>query len=114
MKQAEHAVQTFRDIILALGGKVLGPSGSRRRISADQQIEKGGRVIHEVGGAMMGSDPKKSVTNQFGQTWDVPNIYMTDGATFCSSPDKNPTVTIMALAWRSGEHMLAEMKKGTF
>lgn len=114
MRQADHMAQTFRDIITAMGGKVLGPSGSRRRISEDQMIEKGGRVIHELGGARMGKDPLKSVTNQWCQTWDVPNLYLTDGASFVSSPDKNPTVTIMALAWRAAEHLLAEMKKGSF
>ncbi|MEI6108307.1 MAG: GMC oxidoreductase, partial [Opitutae bacterium] len=114
IRQAEHAEKTFHDIISALGGKVLGRGGSRKRVGPDQAIEKGGRVIHEVGGAIMGHDPAQSVTNQFGQTWDVPNLYLTDGATFPSSSDKNPTITIMALAWRAGEHMLAEMKKGSF
>lgn len=114
MRQADHMDQTFKDIISAMGGKVLGRSASRRRINEHSPIEKGGRVIHEVGGAIMGTDPTKSVANQWCQTWDVPNLYLTDGAPFCSSSDKNPTITIMALAWRAGEHMLAEMKKGSF
>jgi choline dehydrogenase-like flavoprotein len=114
IRQAEHAEKTFREIISALGGKVLGRGGSRKRVGPDQAIEKGGRVIHEVGGAIMGGDPAKAVTNQYCQTWDVPNLYLTDGATFPSSSDKNPTITILALAWRAGEHMLAEMKKGSF
>ena len=113
LKQAEHMTQTFSDIIAALGGKVLGPADARQR-TGRQMIEKGGRVIHEVGGAMMGADPKRSVTNRWSQTWDVPNLYVTDGATFPGNADKNPTITIMALAWRAGEHMLAEMKKGSF
>ena len=114
VKQAEHAERTFHDIISAMGGKVLGRGGNRKRVGADAAIEKGGRVIHEVGGAIMGTSPANSVTNQYGQTWDVPNLYLTDGATFPSSSDKNPTITIMALAWRAGEHLLAEMKKGSF
>lgn len=67
---------------------------------------------HEVGGARMGDSPKTSVTNSFGQTWDVPNLFLGDGATFCSNADKNPTLTIMALAWRMGDYLIGEMKKG--
>ena len=75
-------------------------------------IEPGGKIIHEVGGAIMGSDPRKSVTNQWCQTWDVKNLFLTDGAPFCSNADKNPTLTIMALAWRASDYLLAGLKKG--
>jgi choline dehydrogenase-like flavoprotein len=111
-KQAEHMEQTFKDIVAAMGGKVLGRSGARVRISENSPIEKGGRVIHEVGGAIMGESPRNSVTNQWGQTWDVPNLYLTDGAPFPSNADKNPTITIMALAWRAAERILGELKRG--
>jgi choline dehydrogenase-like flavoprotein len=75
-------------------------------------IEAPGSIIHEVGGAIMGTDRRKSVTNQWCQTWDVPNLFLTDGAPFCSNADKNPTLTIMALAWRAADYMLDEMRKG--
>lgn len=114
LKQAIHMEKTFTEIVRAMGGVVLGRNANRKRASESSPIEKGGRIIHEVGGAIMGADAKKSVTNQWGQTWDVPNLYLTDGAPFVGNADKNPTLTIMALAWRAGEHMLAEMKKGSF
>ena len=60
----------------------------------------------------MGSDPKKSVTNQWHQTWDVKNLFLNDGAPFCSNADKNPTLTIMALAWRASDYLIGEMKRG--
>jgi choline dehydrogenase-like flavoprotein len=60
----------------------------------------------------MGENRRKSVTNQFGATWDVPNLYLTDGAPFVSNADKNPTLTLMALAWRSADHLVGEMAKG--
>lgn len=75
-------------------------------------IYKPGRTIHEVGEAIMGADRNQGVTNPFSQTWDVPNLFITDGAPFCSNADKNPTLTIMALAWRSADFMMEEMKKG--
>ncbi len=110
-RQSEHMVQTFADLISAMGGKVLGSDSSRKR-AGDLVIEKGGRVIHEVGGAIMGADARTSVTDQWCRTWDVKNLYLTDGAPFASLSDKNPTITILALAWRSAEHLLAEMKRG--
>jgi choline dehydrogenase-like flavoprotein len=114
LKQAEHMENTFKEIVAAMGGKVLGRNANRKRINDKAVIEKGGRVIHEVGGAIMGADAKKSVTNQWCQTWDVPNLYLTDGAPFAGNADKNPTLTIMAVAWRASDHILAEMKKGSF
>ena len=108
LRQVTHQQKTFAELIEALGGK------TRERPQADplKAIRPGGNVKHEVGGALMGSDPKKSVTNPFGQTWDVKNIIMADGAPFCSNADKNPTLTIMALAWRTCDHLLEEMAKG--
>ena len=60
----------------------------------------------------MGNDPSTSVANQYSQTHEVSNLFLTDGAPFCSNADKNPTLTIMALAWRSADYMMDEMKKG--
>jgi choline dehydrogenase-like flavoprotein len=42
----------------------------------------------------------------------VNNLFVTDGACFVTNPDKNPTLTIMALSWRASEYLLAEAKKG--
>jgi choline dehydrogenase-like flavoprotein len=51
------------------------------------------------------------VTNSYGQCWDMKNLFITDGATLCSNADKNPTLTIMALAWRASDHMLTLMRR---
>jgi choline dehydrogenase-like flavoprotein len=60
----------------------------------------------------MGADPGASVTNRWSQTHDVGNLFIADGATFASNSDKNPTLTIMALAWRAADRIVAEMKRG--
>jgi choline dehydrogenase-like flavoprotein len=90
-----------------MGGK------TRRPVQADgaKAIAPGGSIIHEVGGTIMGSDAKTSVTNQWCQTWDVNNLFVTDGAVFASNADKNPTLTIMALAWRAADHILERMRR---
>jgi len=71
-----------------------------------------GDSIHEMGTCRMGSDPKSSVLNRFQQAHDVKNLFVVDAASFTSGSHKNPTLTIMALAWRTGDYIVEEMKKG--
>lgn len=71
-----------------------------------------GRVRHEVGIARMGANPKTSVLNQFQQSHDIPNLFVTDASGFPSNPCQNPTLTIMALCVRSCDHLMAELKRG--
>ena len=106
-RQAAHMQRTFGEIIEAMGGRMKDP------VIADgaKAIAPGGSIIHEVGGAIMGDDARRSVTNRWGQTWDVPNLFITDGAVFASNADKNPTLTIMALAWRTADHILDRMTR---
>ena len=49
---------------------------------------------------------------QFQQTWDVDNLFVMDAAGFTSGGCQNPTLTIMALAVRSTDFLLEEMKRG--
>jgi choline dehydrogenase-like flavoprotein len=100
-RQAAHMQQTFANLITAMGGRLRTPPQK----DGAKAIDQGGKIIHEVGGTIMGSDPRKSVTNQWGQTWEVKNLFVTDGAPFASNADKNPTLTIMALAWRSSDRL---------
>jgi choline dehydrogenase-like flavoprotein len=106
-RQAAHMQRTFAAIIEEMGGKVLG----KPELDGRKAIAPGGFIIHEIGGAIMGADPRTSVVNQWLQSWDVKNLFITDGAPFPSNADKNPTLTIMALAWRSADYMLQAMKR---
>ena len=72
----------------------------------------GGTIIHEVGTTCIGAEPKNSVLNQWCQAWEVPNLFVTDGGPFVSNADKNPTLTIMALAMRSSSWLAEELRKG--
>jgi choline dehydrogenase-like flavoprotein len=65
-----------------------------------------------MGGARMGTDPKASVLNSFQQTHDIPNLLVMDASGFPSGGCQNPTLTIMALAVRSTDHLMGEMKRG--
>src|SRR6185503_950509 len=76
------------------------------------QLGAGGGIIHEVGCVRMGTDPGNSVVNRFCQVHEVPNVFSADGGPFASHGDKNPTHTIIALAWRTAEYLAEEMRKG--
>jgi choline dehydrogenase-like flavoprotein len=71
-----------------------------------------GYGIHEMGGARMGSDPKSSVLNAYQQAHDVTNLFVMDASGFPSGGCQNPTLTIMALAVRSTDYLMEEMKRG--
>jgi choline dehydrogenase-like flavoprotein len=80
-------------------------------IRVNREILCEGWSIHELGTARMGTDPKTSVTNAFGQTHDVKNLFIVDGSTFVSAGCQNPTWTILALAWRACDHIVEQGKK---
>ena len=103
IKQAEHMQNTFAELLEGMGGKATPLKG-------EAAIKKPGEIIHEVGTARMGDKASESVTNQYCQTWDVKNLFLMDGSVLPSNPDKNPTLTILALAWRSCEWLMGEMK----
>lgn len=71
-----------------------------------------GNCCHEMGTARMGNDPSKSVVDKWCQTHDVPNLYIFDGSFFPTSTGVNPTLTIMANAWRCTERIIDVRGKG--
>jgi choline dehydrogenase-like flavoprotein len=71
-----------------------------------------GNTNHEMGTARMGRDPTTSVLNGWNQTWDVPNVFVTDGACMASSGNQNPSLTYMALTARACHYAADAMKRG--
>jgi choline dehydrogenase-like flavoprotein len=103
LRQAAHMKMTFSAVIESMGGKIKGAPSQSAALQ---------NLTHEVGGARMGTSARHSVTNAWGQTWDVPNLFVVDGAVFCSSAEKNPTLTILAFAWRTADFILEELAHG--
>jgi choline dehydrogenase-like flavoprotein len=58
----------------------------------------------------MGRDPKHSVLNSFNQCHDVDNLFVTDGASFCSTAVQNPSLTFMAITVRAVDYCVKKMK----
>lgn len=70
-----------------------------------------GAMVHEVGTARMGADPGSSFCNNYAQSWEVPNLFVPDGACWTTSAYQNPTLTMMALAARTA-HFVADALAG--
>ena len=60
----------------------------------------------------MGSDPRASVINTDHRTHDVPNLFLCDGSSMVTGGRGQPTMTIMALAFRAGERISSLAKRG--
>lgn len=106
LKQVEHGLKTAKAILETMGATV------GELPAAEDAIKKGGEIIHEVGTTRMGSSSKDSVTNQWGQSWDCPNLFVMDGGVFASNPHKNCTLTIMTLAMRNSDWLAKQLKAG--
>jgi len=110
VKMAKDMQQTMKAIVEAAGGTYL----TRTQTSGQNPygIMLGGEIIHELGTARMGNSPTTSVLNGFCQAHEAKNVFVTDGACFVTNPDKNPTLTILALSWRASEYLLDQAKRG--
>jgi choline dehydrogenase-like flavoprotein len=107
--QIRHMQQTFRALIEEMGGTVSSPMPTKEQ---GYGIAAGGQIIHELGCTQMGSDPKKSVLDANCAAHDCRNLFVADGGPFVTQADKNPTWTILALAWRTSDYIAQQRKAG--
>ncbi|MEX0821360.1 MAG: GMC family oxidoreductase [Rhodothermales bacterium] len=107
--QVRHAQESARELVRAMGGEVLNPMPSREE---GYGILAPGRIIHEVGTVRMGDDPAEAPLNAYCQAHDAKNVFVADGAPFVSQAHKNTTWTILAMAWRTSEHIVELRDEG--
>jgi len=108
-QQVKHMQETFRALIAEMGGE---PRSSMPTAERGYGISSGGSIIHELGTIRMGSNPSTSVLNPRCQAHDVKNLFVADGGPFVTQADKNPTWTILALAWRTADYIVEQRKAG--
>jgi choline dehydrogenase-like flavoprotein len=60
----------------------------------------------------MGEDPHRSVVNTYGQTHDIPNLFVTDTSVFPTGGGANITLTAMAIALRAADYIVQQAKAG--
>lgn len=73
-----------------------------------QEVVEEPRYAHLVGGARMGKDPRTSVTDSFGRTHDIANLFVCDGSLLPTQGSANPGLTIQALAARTADYLISE------
>lgn len=104
-KMTTHMADTVEEMVKAAGGVLV----NYRR----GELEGNGTAIHEHGTCRMGADTKRSALNAFNQMHEVRNVFVVDGSAFPTATEKNPTLTILAMSWRSTDHLAEEIKRGT-
>ena len=106
--QARHMQDTMEELLESSGGVLLGEKPGEEE---NYGLTKPGEIIHEVGTTRMGAERATSVTNEFCQLHDASNVFIADAGPFVSQADKNPTWTILALAWRTSDYIVDQMSK---
>ncbi|MGK0418709.1 MAG: choline dehydrogenase-like flavoprotein [Halopseudomonas sp.] len=101
----------IRADITSQGEEMLKRAGAVGVHSFDSEMP-GGAAIHEMGTARMGNDPTQSVLNRWNQAHDVPNLFVTDGASMTSASSVNPSLTFMALTARAVDYAVKQLQAG--
>jgi len=101
LKMFQHAKQTSAAVLHSAGGVLE---------YAAEEPESPGYSLHETGTCRMGDDARKFVTNRFGQTHDVGNLYVCDASVFLNSTDKTTTLSILAFTLRTSEYLMQQFR----
>lgn len=76
-----------------------------------EEVVQESRYAHLVGAARMGADPETSVTDLWGRTHDVANLFVCDGSLFPTQGSANPGLTIQALAARTADYLISHAEQ---
>ena len=106
-RQAAMAAKVQVSIGKAMGARV---GGTLRGIGARYSVTDY-QSTHVQGGAMMGSSPSNSVVNPWLQHWRMPNLWVAGGSGFPQNASGNPTLTLVALAYRSADALVSRYLK---
>jgi len=108
---SDNELAIHRDMNVA-AAELLEAAGATQIEPSTSGPSTPGGTNHEMGTARMGRDPRTSVLNGWNQTWDVPNLFVTDGAAMTSSGCQNPSLTYMALTARACHYAVERLKRG--
>jgi choline dehydrogenase-like flavoprotein len=78
-------------------------------LTDERSAAKGSAHFH--GTCRMGHDPTRSVVDEWCRSHEVPNLWIVDGSVFPTSAGYNPTLTILANAYRVADHFIGEAKR---
>jgi choline dehydrogenase-like flavoprotein len=98
LDQGRYLIDRAADILEASGAQDI------RKVYADRIT---GNCSHQHGTTRMGHDPESSVLDKWCRVHEVENLYIVDGSPFPTATGANPTLTIMANAWRAADKIVA-------
>jgi choline dehydrogenase-like flavoprotein len=103
LEQARYLIDRAADVLEAAGARTI------HRVYIDRIT---GNCSHQHGTTRMGDDPETSVLDRFCRAHDVDNLFVVDGGPFPTGSGANPTLTIMANAWRVADHIVRAGRDG--
>ena len=99
--------RTLKDVFTEMYEK----AGFKEIKIRDVKDKAPGLDIHEMGGVRMGRDPETSLLNEWNQLHNCKNVFVTDGACMTSTATQNPSLTYMAMAARSANYAVEQLKR---
>lgn len=108
-KWGENDLKLFKDMTESMY-EVFETCGLDLLLKGNEKPD--GFASHEVGTCRMGKDSKTSVLNSYCQTHEINNLFVIDGSCFTTFSEKNPTLTIAAIAVRSARYIAKQGKRG--
>jgi choline dehydrogenase-like flavoprotein len=93
-RMMEHGIARATEILAAAGARNIRASRTALNYPG-----------HLLGTARMGTDPERSVVNEWGRSHDVRNLFIVDGSVFVTGGGVNPTSTIQAVALYIADQM---------
>lgn len=96
--------------MLGFAEQMMEAAGAVDQWSYESEHQNGG--AHLLGTCRMGGDPATSVVDKFHRSHDIPNLFICDGSSMVTSGRGQPTMTIMALAFRAAEHIAKAASAG--
>jgi choline dehydrogenase-like flavoprotein len=103
LAQGRYLIDRNAEILEAAGAKRV------QKVYIDRIT---GNCSHQHGTVRMGDDPAASVLNRWCRAHEVENLYAVDGGPFPTGTGANPTLTIMANAWRVAERIMEARGRG--
>ena len=102
---ARDMVEKCEEIIRAGDGEVIETPGN---VTVDDLVID---LNHWVGTTRMGTDRRSSVVDTTGRSHDLPNLFVADASVFPAYPEKNPTLTNIALSWRTADGIIERFER---
>eukprot|EP00873_Tetraselmis_striata_P030077 jgi/Tetstr1/450341/TSEL_037377.t1 len=97
-RTAQFLLERAKEWLVASGATRVWGHVPPPRLSAYQ---------HQAGTCRMGDDPRQSVTDPYGRVWGHDNLFVADASLHPTNGGFNPVLTVMALAFRSADHILS-------